>query len=485
MTAGAKRREPRRGWRARAAARPPKEHSAKALSLPSRCHVRGGILRPMKALTLTRFNALAGYSRSPYMPFTARELEWYEEGGERLLGVVSMDLTDRDYLYTVLARDKTGRLRAVHLEINIGSVEEAREALKASLEELVSKPDADFYQEDEEGATMDFFAPVVPLEAQSPLFRTVATERGYMPALGLLKSLMHYFRDPDGNFVEQFQSTGFDARLWELYLYATFTELGYGLNRDHPAPDFHCNGMLGEFFVEATTVNPSAAPPNVTAENEQDYFAHYVPIKYGSALFSKLQKRYWERPHVAGHPLAFAIQDFHAPRSMTWSNTALIEYLYGIRQVEQKGDDGKTEIVSSQIASYEWEGKKIPAGFFLQPDAENISAVIANQNGTIAKFNRMGFLAGFGDQNLRMVRGGLCYRGKLVPETFSAEVHSPDYRETWTEGLAVYHNPKALHPLDVASFPGSAHHTVDGGRIVSNLPGFFPLGTQTIILAPT
>ena len=39
---------------------------------------------------------------------------------------------------------------------------------------------------------------------------------------------MHYFQDVDGNFVQQFQSTGFDARLWELYLYALFTEQGYG-----------------------------------------------------------------------------------------------------------------------------------------------------------------------------------------------------------------------------------------------------------------
>jgi hypothetical protein len=36
--------------------------------------------------------------------------------------------------------------------------------------------------------------------------------------------MMHWYEDPDGNFIEQFQTTGFDARLWELYLFAMFCE---------------------------------------------------------------------------------------------------------------------------------------------------------------------------------------------------------------------------------------------------------------------
>jgi hypothetical protein len=175
-----------------------------------------------------------------------------------------------------------------------------------------------------------------------------------------------------------------------------FTELGYGLNRDEAAPDFHCQGPLGEFFVEATTINPSAAPPKLDDSTRQAYFEHYVPIKFGGVLFTKLRKKYWELPHVEGHPLLIAVQDFHAPRSMTWSSSALAEYLYGIRQTERKREDGSTEIISENVTNYTWEGKTIASGFFLQPDTDNISAVLANPNGTISKFNRMGFLAGFG-----------------------------------------------------------------------------------------
>jgi len=39
--------------------------------------------------------------------------------------------------------------------------------------------------------------------------------------------MMRFYEDTDGNFVEQFQTTAFDACIWELYLFATFTELGY------------------------------------------------------------------------------------------------------------------------------------------------------------------------------------------------------------------------------------------------------------------
>jgi hypothetical protein len=438
----------------------------------------------MKPIPALRFDALAGYSRSPYLPLSARELEWYEEGDEKLLGLVSLDIADEDFVYTVLGRDAMGRYRAFHLEINIGSVDEARDRLAASLADLVQLPATAFHQGDEPGPPLDFFTPVVAADKLSPIFRTVTSERGYTPALGLLTELMHYFQDPDGNFVEQFQSTAFDARLWELYLYALFTELGYGFDRSHAAPDYQCSGLRGAFFVEATTVNPSATAPAIDPANQEAYFAHYVPIKYGSALFSKLQKRYWEREHVTGHPLVLAIQDFHAPQAMAWSNTGLVEYLYAIRQVERKREGGGSEIVSEPIEAYEWGGKTIPAGFFLQPDTEHISAVLANPSGTLAKFNRMGFVAGFGDRAIRMVRGGVCYRGKLVPESYADEVHAEGYGETWCEGLSVYHNPRALHPLPEETIPGAAHHTTDGKRILASMPSFFPLGTNTVILVP-
>jgi len=434
----------------------------------------------MKRLSKLRFDALAGYIRSPYSVFFASELDWFQAGDEKLLGVVSIDTSDLDYAAAMLARDKRGRFRAVKVKVSLPFREEAIGRLHTMMATSVDKAAEDFSQGDEVGSRTDFFAPSVDRERMATAFRLLLEERGYTPARGILDAMTYYFDDPDGNFVQQFQTTGFDARCWELYLYAAFTELGYAFDRQCAAPDLHCVGPEGDFFVEATTVNPSNTLPEVTEDNREQYFSEYVPMKFGSALRSKLVKRYWELPHVQGKPLVLAIQDFHAPGAMTWSNTALREYLYGIRQNEDPRSPGK--VTSQRIHSYKWKDKTIPAGFFNQPDTEHISAVIANPEGTISKFNRMGFIGEFGDREIHMIRRGMAYQGQTSPAIFVASVEDGKYTESWCQGLEVFHNPKALIPLPEFSMPGVAHTTVRGDQIVSNAPPFFPVGSMTVVM---
>jgi hypothetical protein len=269
------------------------------------------------------------------MPLIARELAWYEKGNEKVLGVIALDLADQDYVSYVLGRDAKNRFRAVWLECSIKRQEVATIILEQKLAELAQAPPEEFHQGDERGRPVDFFAPVVAPARQNRMFRTLITDPGYSPALALVSEMMHYFDDVDGNFIEQFQSDGFDSRIWELYLFALLTELGYGVDRTHVAPDFHCQGLLGDFFIEATTVNPSTKVPETDDSNRQAYFEHYVPLRFSGTLTSKLGKRYWDQPHVQGRPLVLAIQDFHTPDAMTWSNAALVESLYAIRQTQR------------------------------------------------------------------------------------------------------------------------------------------------------
>ncbi|HXR16024.1 MAG TPA: hypothetical protein VN777_07395 [Terriglobales bacterium] len=420
------------------------------------------------------------------MALIARDLAWYEVGNERVLGLVALDLTDEDYVSYILGRDAKGRFRAVWLECSIETQDAATELLRTTIAEYALKPAEEFYQGDEGGRKLDFLTPVVPPERQHPIFKTLISARGYSPARALISEMMHYFDDVDGNFVQQFQSDGFNPRFWELYLYALLNELGYGFDREYEAPDFHCQGLLGDFFVEATTINPAEEAPRVDASNQDAYFEHYVPMRYSGALCAKLKMKYWEKPHVIGHPLVLAIQDFHMSDAMAWSNPALVEYLYAIRQVERVGAQDKSEIVSEKVTEYRWGDKTpIAAGFFLLPESENISAVLANPSGTLPKFNRMAFLAGFGDRDIKMIRSGLCYReGSLTPERFYSEIYSPDYSETWCEGVSVYENPNAKIPLPREAFPCAAHHTSRDGRIFCRKPSFHPVGSTTCIVTP-
>lgn len=72
----------------------------------------------------------------------------------------------------------------------------------------------------------------------------------------MMQRVYEQLGDRDGNFREQFQTTGFDARTWELYLFAALTNAGYELDRTHAVPDFVLHGHGRSWAVEATTANP-------------------------------------------------------------------------------------------------------------------------------------------------------------------------------------------------------------------------------------
>ena len=108
-------------------------------------------------------------------------------------------------------------------------------------------------------------------------------------------------------------------------------------DRAYDAPDYLCDFFGYQFFVEATTVNPTLKngviaepdPGSMNKDQLKSYFTDYMPIKWGSALSAKLTKRYWELPHVIGKPVVLAIQDFHIPNAMSFSSGTLLPYLYG------------------------------------------------------------------------------------------------------------------------------------------------------------
>jgi hypothetical protein len=118
-----------------------------------------------------------------------------------------------------------------------------------------------------------------------------------------------------------------------------FSEMGYSIDRTHAIPDFICTSPMATFCVEATTVNATrdrsgaiVPEPEASTPEEMDaYLNGYMPIKFGSALTSKLAKRYWERPHVAGKPLILAVQDFSSLLSLTRTRSAFERSISAMR----------------------------------------------------------------------------------------------------------------------------------------------------------
>ena len=68
-----------------------------------------------------------------------------------------------------------------------------------------------------------------------------------------------------------------------------------------------------------------------------------------------------------------------------------------------------------------------------------------------------------------------------TPLTFEANVRGDDYSETWSEGIDIWHNPNAKHPLHPDSMPGAAHHwLLPDGNVRSLTPEWHPLGSITL-----
>lgn len=268
-------------------------------------------------------------------------------------------------------------------------------------------------------------------------------------------------------------------------------EANYAISREHAVPDFCCSSVLGELYIEAVTVGPTvkdgqivSPPPGDTPEALEGYLKEYMPIKFGSALFTKLKKQYWNQPHVAGKPFIFAIADFSAPMSMVRSQPALERYLFGYEHTGALDDQGKLIISPVRVETHQWGDKPpIPSGFFRLPESEHVSAVISSNGGTIAKFNRMGILGKFGSKRVLLVREGRMVDhnpNATVAKIFRVIVNSAGYEENWIEGLNVYHNPNAKIPLPMEMFPDAAHHFCDEeGQVTSYTPEFHPMSSVT------
>jgi hypothetical protein len=132
--------------------------------------------------------------------------------------------------------------------------------------------------------TPSLFDPVVPEHRLSTAFLSVKTGRGYAPGRTMIDRLFGELGDRDGNFREQFQTSGFDARIWELCVYGLLVESGFHLERDHATPDFVVNKDGVELALEVTTANLSAAddPSDFEPESEQEILLHTserLPIK--------------------------------------------------------------------------------------------------------------------------------------------------------------------------------------------------------------
>lgn len=425
-------------------------------------------------MLLERFRVLGMWEAGEeFRAMTSLKSAWSTDDEHVIAGVYFVE-PEAVFTYILLARDKGERYRGFFMASPALSTARLAEAsLRADLKLIESgaKP-APELEANERGT--DLFAQVVA--APNEKFVNLRDASQPSATREVMAEIARWYVDLDGNFVKDFQSTGFDARLWELYLFTAFTELGFTIDRSKPVPDFRLSRGDRRIFVEAVTANPShgqqfgiAGPPPPPPEDFAHYIEHEMPQKFGSPLRSKVAKRYWLDPDVAGHPFVFALADFHSPASMTWSHTALSFYLYGVGVELREGHPNYKKSIEKPLGDHVVGTKVVPTNFFAQDEHRDVSAILFSNAGTTAKFNRMGVLAGYGDPRVKLRRVGALYNhepGAVDPVKFDIDIEDPDYEEAWSDEIEIYHNPNARVPLARDLFPRSTHFFLENGELV-------------------
>ena len=163
-------------------------------------------------------------------------------------------------------------------------------------------------------------------EKLHPYFRELLERPSRSLGRAVIREIGHWLTPKDPHLVGEFQCQAFDQRLWELYLWAAFREFGLDVEQ-LKTPDFRCSSPGIDFTVEATTAAPATMGPLAshpdpkTAAEIDEFLRRYMPIKYGSALHSKLMKtnaqgpHYWEREESKDKPFLLAIGTSTNPRT--------------------------------------------------------------------------------------------------------------------------------------------------------------------------
>ncbi len=307
----------------------------------------------------------------------------------------------------------------------------------------------------------NLFEAVVDEEKQHPSFRVMAVGDDRLGARALMQQTFEQWDSPDRQFVRDFQTEGFDARVFELYLAATLDSLGWVVDAVTDSPDFRCRGKGLEFYVEAGTAHSSGNPKPPTSPEEYLAELHSatdnrdeVAVRFGSVLLNKAKMAYEELPHVEGKPIVIAVQGFFGAGALFHNALPLIRYLYGLALTEVD-DSGTISLSDASIGFHEGDSKTIESDWFSNPVAAHISAVMWSNSGTVPKFNRMAVSLDLGAPGWEIHRCGteLDPRPGAVERAQFIERVEPG-GEAWEEGLVVMHNPHAKIPLPTSAFEG-------------------------------
>lgn len=306
-----------------------------------------------------------------------------------------------------------------------------------------------------EDTNVNLFKSIVPTAQQHQNFRNLL-QIGNGFTLDVLNEWAQGFVDRDGKFVTEFQTT-FNSSFWELYLHAVLKKYGMSVDFTKTRPDF-CLPSKG-FNIEATVASnaqdsaPEHArlgktpPPDLNAFNLQSI------IRLSNSLAAKHQKylkSYETLDHVRDRPFVVAITNFDQPFSFMACQRPIEAVLQGYyvdeeRYIASNGREGRLE-GETLLKVFKDNGSSIDLGLFTTTEYCEISAVIFSGCANMGKVRALSSDPSEGIVFEALRLNSASDRPHII------RVPKRRYEENLFDGLRIYHNPYATHPLDPAVF---------------------------------
>lgn len=319
---------------------------------------------------------------------------------------------------------------------------------------------------------MDLFSSIVAPERRHPQFVELHASLVHEKARTLMNALLNRMGDPNGGFVRHFQSDGFHSRVFEIACFAYLEEVGLSIDRSRERPDFLASGHGCRVAVEAVTANPPTGQATdislrqmapLSDDQVFDKANREFPGRIGKSLHKKLGHGYHNLDHCRNRPLVFMVAPFFEAGSGFYTDDALVYPLFG-------APEGPPNAIFP---------------FFQREEAAAVSAVLYCNQFTVSRFFRLA-----NDFNAHdapaTIRRGTCYRrhgdDELALSRFSHSLGSPGVpKESWSEGVTIFENPRARNPLPRGVLPGTCYLSVQDGFVTREVSDFHPVVSFTQI----
>ncbi|MBP0942343.1 glycosaminoglycan attachment site [Pseudomonas alliivorans] len=302
---------------------------------------------------------------------------------------------------------------------------------------------------------MNLFEPIVSAAQHHPNFKNLL-RMGNGFTLDVLNDWAQGFIDRDGKFVTEFQMT-FNSSFWELYLHAVLKKFDMPVDFTKASPDF-CLPSKG-FNIEATVASSAqgAAPEHLRLGKappaDLNAFNFRSIIRLSNSLAAKRRKyleSYAVLDHVQDRPYVVAVTNFDQPFSFMACQRPIEAVLHGYyvdeeRYIASGGGEGRLE-GETLLKVFKDNGSPIELGLFTTPAYREISAVIFSNCANMGKVRALS-----SDPSPGIVFTAL----RLNPASDQPHIiRAPKrhYEENLLDGLRIYHNPYATHPLAPALF---------------------------------